>query len=61
VGQRRTRCWATAVEGLEATSALERPADIAFAPDGRMFFADDNGGGVVWMAPTTLLGPAATD
>jgi glucose/arabinose dehydrogenase len=41
-------------------SALERPADIAFSPDGRMFFADDQGGAVYWMAPRTLLAPAAT-
>jgi len=35
-------------------SALERPSDVAFAPDGRMFFADDHGGGVYWIAPRTL-------
>jgi glucose/arabinose dehydrogenase len=35
-------------------SALDRPSDVAFAPDGRMFFADDQGGGVYWVAPATL-------
>jgi glucose/arabinose dehydrogenase len=32
-------------------SALERPADVAFADDGRLFFADDQGGAVYWIAP----------
>ncbi len=36
---------------------LERPSDVAFAPDGRMFFSDDQGGGVYWMAPLTLPRP----
>ncbi|MEO6603534.1 MAG: hypothetical protein ABIQ16_26860 [Polyangiaceae bacterium] len=34
-----------------AGGVLERPADVAFAPDGRMFFADDQGGAVYWVAP----------
>lgn len=34
---------------------LERPADVAFTGDGRMFFADDQGGAVYWMAPLTLM------
>jgi glucose/arabinose dehydrogenase len=38
-------------------TVLERPSDVAFAPDGRLFFADDTGGRVFWMAPTTLLAP----
>jgi len=38
-------------------SQLERPADVTFAPDGRLFFVDDNGGGVYWMAPTELRMP----
>jgi glucose/arabinose dehydrogenase len=36
---------------------LERPADIAFAPDGRMFFADDQGNHVYWVAPESLTAP----
>jgi glucose/arabinose dehydrogenase len=36
---------------------LERPSDVAFAPDGRLFFADDAGGRVFWMAPTSLRAP----
>jgi glucose/arabinose dehydrogenase len=38
---------------------LERPADVAFSPDGRLFFADDQGDAVYWMAPVTLLRPAS--
>ena len=37
--------------------ALERPADIVFAPDGRMFFADDLGGQIYWVAPESLIPP----
>jgi glucose/arabinose dehydrogenase len=38
-------------------SPLERPSDVAFAPDGRMFFSDDHGGAVYWVAPLTLRRP----
>jgi glucose/arabinose dehydrogenase len=38
-------------------SVLDRPSDIAFAPDGRMFIADDQSGHVYWMAPAALVGP----
>lgn len=34
-----------------------RVADLAFAPDGRMFFTDDQLGHVYWIAPTTLQRP----
>lgn len=34
-----------------------RIADVKFAPDGRMFFADDQAGGIYWVAPTTLRRP----
>jgi len=40
-----------------AGSVLDRPSDIAFAPDGRMFIADDTSGNVFWMAPNTLAAP----
>jgi glucose/arabinose dehydrogenase len=36
---------------------LDRPTDIAFAPDGRMFIADDASGNIYWMAPTSLAAP----
>lgn len=32
-----------------------RVADIAFAPDGRLFFTDDQQGHVYWIAPRTLV------
>jgi glucose/arabinose dehydrogenase len=35
-----------------------RVADLAFAPDGRLFFTDDQLGHVYWIAPTTLTRPA---
>ena len=38
-------------------SVLDRPSDVTFAPDGRMFFADDQGGGVYWIAPRSLARP----
>jgi len=36
---------------------LKRPSDVVFSGDGRMFFADDTGGRVYWMAPKDLLAP----
>jgi glucose/arabinose dehydrogenase len=38
---------------------LERATDVAFAPDGRLFVADDTGGRVFWMAPKGLKAPDA--
>ncbi len=56
-----TQDWQQFLGGFgPAGAGLERPADIAFSPDGRMFFADDQGGAVYWMAPRTLLAPDAT-
>jgi glucose/arabinose dehydrogenase len=34
-----------------------RVADLAFAPDGRLFFTDDQQGQVYWIAPRSLLIP----
>jgi glucose/arabinose dehydrogenase len=57
-----TQDWQTFLGGFSANgTVLERPSDIAFSPDGRMFFSDDQGGHVFWMAPTTLLVPGATN
>jgi glucose/arabinose dehydrogenase len=43
--------------GLGGT-VLDRPSDVVFGPDGRMFFADDQAGHVYWIAPESqLLGP----
>jgi glucose/arabinose dehydrogenase len=34
-----------------STPSLQRPTDVLFAPDGRMFVTDDYGGGVYMIAP----------
>jgi glucose/arabinose dehydrogenase len=34
-----------------------RATDVAFAPDGRLFVADDTLGKIYWVAPTTLAAP----
>ncbi|HVR01931.1 MAG TPA: hypothetical protein VMT47_07360 [Polyangia bacterium] len=40
-------------------SVLDRPSDIVFSSEGRMFIADDQSGHVYWMAPKTLAAPPA--
>jgi glucose/arabinose dehydrogenase len=37
------------------TSQIRRATDVAFGPDGRLYLADDKGGGVYWIAPVTLV------
>ena len=39
------------------TPNVGRVADLVFAPDGRMFFTDDQQGMVFWIAPRDLLMP----
>jgi glucose/arabinose dehydrogenase len=34
-----------------------RATDVAFAPDGRLFIADDTSGKIFWVAPRTLAAP----
>jgi glucose/arabinose dehydrogenase len=34
-----------------------RVADVRFAPDGRLFFSDDQGGAIYWVAPVDLKSP----
>jgi glucose/arabinose dehydrogenase len=46
----------SAVRFIEATNGqptptLQRPTDVVFSPDGRMFVSDDYGGGVYMVAP----------
>jgi glucose/arabinose dehydrogenase len=45
----------------DTTQQHGRPAAIAFAPDGRLFIANDNNGDIVWIAPLDLprIGSAA--
>jgi glucose/arabinose dehydrogenase len=53
--------WRDLVTGFgPGGSPLDRPSDVAFAPDGRMFFSDDLGNAIYWVAPTTLLREPAT-
>jgi glucose/arabinose dehydrogenase len=39
-------------------SVLDRPSDVVFSSEGRMFIADDESGNVYWVAPKTLAAPA---
>lgn len=46
------------VSGWGRGAAVEgRVADLVFAPDGRMFFSDDQDGAIYWVAPLTLRIP----
>jgi glucose/arabinose dehydrogenase len=52
--------WQPFVKGFgNGGTVLDRPSDVAFAPDGRMFFSDDQGGYVYWVAPVTMMAPGA--
>jgi glucose/arabinose dehydrogenase len=43
------------VKGFGGTNG--RSTDVVFAPDGRMFIADDTNGKIYWVAPRTLAAP----
>jgi len=43
--------------GFGRDGAISRVADVVFAPDGRLFFSDDQGGAIYWIAPRTLSRP----
>ena len=43
--------------GFGRFGAIARVADVMFAPDGRLFFTDDQGGAIYWIAPRTLRKP----
>lgn len=56
---RPTRTTEPFVRGWGIGAAVPgRIADLQFAPDGRMFFTDDQDGGIYWVAPRTLRMPA---
>lgn len=40
-----------------SAARMLRPADVAFAPDGRMFVADDAANAIYWVAPEGLARP----
>ncbi len=44
--------WGRSEQGI-----VGRLADVAFAADGRLFFADDQGGAVYWIAPEGMAVP----
>jgi glucose/arabinose dehydrogenase len=51
------------LEGVGRFKSIKRVADVVFAPDGRLFFSDDQGGdtsdtpagAIYWIAPKTLV------
>ena len=43
--------------GVGRGRTISRVGDVRFAPDGRLFFADDQGGAIYWIAPRTLRRP----
>ena len=43
------------LEGVGISSSIHRVADVVFGPDGRLFFSDDDGGAIYWIAPKTLV------
>ena len=45
------------VQGVGRGRTISRIGDLRFAPDGRLFFADDQGGAIYWIAPRTLKRP----
>jgi glucose/arabinose dehydrogenase len=55
---RPTGEWRDLVRGFAIGGApLDRPSDVAFAPDGRLFISDDMSGRIWWLAPDTLHSP----
>jgi glucose/arabinose dehydrogenase len=40
--------------GFGRGQTISRVADVRFAPDGRLFFSDDQGGAIYWIAPRSL-------
>jgi glucose/arabinose dehydrogenase len=41
-------------DGVKGEGPHGRPANIAFAPDGRLFLGNDNTGDIIWIAPLGL-------
>ena len=51
----------TFATGWEAAPTIHgRPANVAFAADGRLFLGNDVSGDIIWIAPLTLATPAGT-
>jgi len=48
--------WRTFLDGFGPEGGpMERPSDIVFGEDGRMFISDDQAGLIYWVAPETLM------
>jgi glucose/arabinose dehydrogenase len=56
---RPTRSTVFFVTGWGRGAGIQgRVADLTFAPDGRMFFSDDQDGAIYWVAPRSLRIPS---
>jgi glucose/arabinose dehydrogenase len=53
-----TTATANFATGFGHEAAISRVADVVFAPDGRLFFSDDQGGAIYWIAPRLLRRPS---
>ena len=53
-----TKATTEFLTGVGQNKTISRIADVRFAPDGRLFFTDDHGGAVYWIAPRSLKIPA---
>jgi glucose/arabinose dehydrogenase len=38
----------------DTTTSHGRPMDVTFAPDGRLFLANDVSGDIIWVAPLSM-------
>lgn len=52
-----TRQTTDFAQGFGRGHTISRVADVRFAPDGRLFFCDDQGGAIYWIAPRSLRVP----
>lgn len=52
-----TQALQNLLTGFGRTGPISRVADVMFGPDGRLYFTDDHGGGVYWIAPRSLRRP----
>ncbi len=52
-----TRATTDFALGFGRSGVISRVADVQFAPDGRLFFTDDQDGEIFWIAPRSLKRP----
>ena len=53
-----TKATVDFLTGVGRNKTILRIADVRFAADGRLFFTDDHGGAVYWIAPRSLKVPS---